>query len=589
MKFDLSCPVDLVSVIIDKETKEAEATLFNLSAQNITSIKYEIVLLDENGEVISKTPAELEDISFPSRENFSISFSAENAENADVSFSEFTFEDGTVFVPTGETVDVSFDELTETNIAHFNRAGIFDAKCFAKEEDSYWLCVCSRPNQLSSENCVICQRSKEDVMRDFSTEQGLASAILKREESDALEARRIALEEEKIKAEKKSILIKKIKKSGIIAGISVAAIILLVLLFSLVTMLIGDSFASGGNYEKAAQMYNISVFDKTDKIANRLYGNTPTNLIDMGILAQDDENVYYLDAYYGINIKNKETGEVTKTDYSGLSLNASGGSLYFINVKDNSKIYKMTPDGSSCEVIYDSSVYYFTTVGNDIYFVSDPLEQEGEETMEPIEEEPAVEKTTTPLYVLKAGDENPELVSETTISFFTIYKNKIYYINYADNNTLYSMNLSGKGAKKIIDTPIYKLDIRNNKIYFTDGTLPENATTNVPKLTLEVANLNGRGRKTLIEDAVITSFSVGSEAIYYMDNNNQGVMNKFVAGGEKAVEAEQVYLMNVSEDLVYYLSYEGDMHLTKLDKSGYETVSSLNDAQPEASEEAPNQ
>lgn len=587
MKFDLSCPAELLSVNIDKETKSAEATFFNLSSQTITAIKYEIVLFDETGEIISKTPAELEGISFLPRDKFISVVAAENAENLDIVFTEFTFEDGTVFVPSGEMTDISYDELSESEMAYFERAGVNDARCYAKEESSYWLCVCGRPNLLTSETCIKCQRAKEDVLKNYSSEQSLASAILKKEELDAIEAERIALEEAQKAAEKKALLIKKVKKSGIIVGITVAAIAAIILIFSLITMLIGNSYASKGNYEKAAAMYNLSVFNKTDKIADKLYGNSTSNLTQIGILAEDDDNLYYLDAYYGISIENKATGEKKKTEFSGSCLNASGGSLYFINMKDNYKIHKMTSDGSKSEVVYDAPVYYFSTVGNDIYFISDPIAKEDQETAEPADETVTEEKTATPLYVLKAGEKEPKLVSEATMSIFTIYKNKIYYVNYSDNNSLYSMSLSGKGAKKIIKTPVYSFDIKDNKIYFTDGTTPEDGSSTIPKLSLEVANLNGSGRKTLIDNAVVKSFNIANDAIYYMDNNTQGALLKYVPGSETVTEAEEVYLVNVSGDFVYYLSYDGSMYLTKIDKSGYEVVSTLEDATAEENTDAP--
>ncbi|MBE7040144.1 MAG: DUF5050 domain-containing protein [Ruminococcaceae bacterium] len=585
MKFDLSCPVQLVSAHINTETQTAEATFLNLSPQTITAISYEIILFDENGEIISKVPAEQTDISFPARETFTTVIPTENAQSVDIIFIQFTFEDGTVFTPLGEMVEISFDELSQTDKAHFKRAGISDAKCYAKEEESYWLCVCSRPNHKSSENCIRCNRSKEDVLTNYSNEHSLASAVLKKEELDAAKAEQIAMESARIAAEKKALLIKRAKKSGIIAGISVAAIAVLILIFSLVTMLIGDLYASDRNYKKAATMYSLSIFDKTDKIADRLYGNTPSNLMQMGIIAQDDENVYYLDAYYGISVQNKATGQKTKTEFSGLCLNASGGSLYFINVEDNYKIYKMAPDGSKCEAVYDSPVYYFTTVGNDIYFISDKIEQNDENKEEDTLSEK--EKTETPLYVLKEGEKEPTFVSDVTMSTFTIYKNKIYYVDYSDNSSLYSMSLSGKGAKKIIKTPVYNFDIKNNKIYFTDGTVPSDTSTGIPKLTLEVANLNGRGRKTLVENAVVKSFNIANDAIYYMDNNTQGVLYKYTSDSEPKTEAEEVYLANASGDFVYYLTYDGNMHLTKLDKSGYEIVSSLEDAPSEENTQAP--
>lgn len=568
MRIDVSSPCDVISIIINEETQTAEAKLFNLSSQTIIGLKYEITLYSEDGEIISKTEAELEGINFPSGSDYTVVFAAENAIQAEILFCEVTFEDGNIFIPQGNIAEIPPTNLSESEILLFEKAGVCDAKCYAKDDENYWLCVCGRPNMKQFDTCIRCGRTKEDVMSNFTSEQNVAAAGLIMEEQRAREEAERAAEEARIKAEQKALLIKKIKKTALFTGSGIVILALLITVFSLVTMLIGNSNAEKGNYEKAEAMYSLSLFNKTEKIAERYYGNTTSNLIQGGILAQDDKNIYYLNAYYGICIENKETGEKIKTEFSGSCLNASGGSLYFLNMEDNFKIYRMDPETLTAEAVCDMEAFFFMTAGNDIFFISQkPVTNEIQsETMGQMA-----------LYVLKAGEKDPTFVSDAPMSIFTVYKDKIYYVDYEDGYSLYKMNLSGKGAKKIIDTPVYNFDIKNDTIYFTDGTIPEGDETGIPKLSLETAKLNGKGRKTLLADAVVKSFALGNDAIYYSDNNQQSELLKYIPGQEPSVEAPEVYLANAHGDFVYYLNAEGKMYLTKLDKSGYEVVSSLED------------
>ena len=572
MRIDLSSPCDVISIIINEETQTAEAKLFNLSSQTITDLKYEITLFSEDGEIISKTVAELEGINFPSGSDYTTVFAADNAIEAEILFTEVTFEDGNIFIPQGNIADIPSVNLSESEILLFEKAGINDAKCYAKEDENYWLCVCGRPNMKHLDECIRCGRTREDVMSNYTSEQNVAAAGLVMEELRAREEAERAEEEARIKAEKKALLMKKIKKTALFTGLGIVILALLLAAFSLVTMLIGNSNAAKGNYEKAEAMYSLSLFNKTEKIADRYYGNTTSNLIQGGILAQDDKNIYYLNAYYGICIENKETGEKTKTEFTGSCLNASGGSLYFLNMKDNFKIYRMNPETLEAEAVCDEEVFFFISAGKDIFFISQkPATDEIQsETMGQMA-----------LYVLKSGESEPSFISDAPISLFTVYKDKIYYVDYEDGYSLYRMSLSGKGAKKIIDTPVYNFDIKNDIIYFTDGTVPEGSESGIPKLSLETVKLNGKGREALLGDAVVKSFVLGNDAIYYADNNQQNALLKYIPGEEPTQEAAEAYLANAHGDFVYYLNADGKMYLTKLDKSGYEVVSSLEDVPAE--------
>lgn len=583
MQFDLSCPVELRGLTISKDTETVEAVIFNLSPKTITAIEYTLILFDEAGEETGRVPATIEGITLAPRETYTAVISSQGASSANLIFTQFSFDGEDVFTPTGEMTDVEIEELDDEAKARLLRAGVPDGVCYSKEENGYWLCVCGRPNINAAEICVRCEREKNAVLENYSSEQSVAAAIIKKEDADAA----FLAEQERIRAEqrvaKKKAILKNVRITvlAIIAAVILAAILLFG--FKFVVSKIGDFSASKGNYTRAFSMYQLSGSKKFDDVAGKVYGNTSTNLMQMGILAQDDENVYYLDTVLNIFKQNKETGEKTAlSGASGKYLNASGGWLYYINAKEGNKVYRISPDGATNEAVSDMPAFYLFTSGNDVYFISQGADNKNDEkasadpSAEP-EATPANDSATGkyPLYVVKNGSSAPQQISNKDIAAFTIYKGKIYYIDFSDNYSLYSMSLKGKGSKKIIEGPVYSLEVVDNKIYYTDGTVPEGSQGDMPKLTLETATLDGKHLETVIDNAMVTVFSKTGDTLYYTDYNNQGKLYKRVSSEEPTVEAESVYIVNVSGDVVYYLAYTGEMYLTKPDKSGYEMVSSM--------------
>jgi len=593
MKFNLFCPIELDSLVISAETQTAEAAFFNLSQQTITAIKYTMVLFNESGEKIAETPAELEGIELKPREVFTSVVAAENAAYAEVVFSEITFDDETVFAVSNEEVEITYNELLESDKARFERAGAPDACCFAKEEDSYWLCVCGRPNLPSSENCIRCQRDKDAVLTDFITEESVAMAIVKKEEADALEAERLAAIKAEEEAARKALRNKKLKKAGIIAAIAILAVVVLYFAFKLIVTSIGDSSAKEGDYAKAYSMYKlVGDYDKIEDISDRLYGNTVSNLTTLGMLAQDDNNIYHLGLDNTIFKQDKKTGEKTKFEgIRGALLNASGGWLYYIDAQEGSqRICRISPDGVTNEVVYDKSVYFLQTMANDIYFITDrivPLDEN---------DQAAEEKTTTPLYVLKEGETEPQLITDAKVNVFTIYKNRIYYTDFSDK-ALYSMNLSGKDTKKILDGPIYRFDISNDKIYYLSDIAGGEQNPFMPAYNLYTSDINGKNQENLFPDITVSWFALDNDTIYFIDSNNGDILYKSSNGEAPVTEAENVQnsFVNVNNGTVLYLAAEISVdeesqqqviqdikiYLSNSDKTGYEPVSSLNDINAE--------
>ena len=579
MKIDLSCPALVKTLSFNKEEKAVVASFLNISPKTITEMKYTVLLFDAENNKLAEIPASLDEIALAPRENITASISyedAQNAETAEIIFNEFTFDDETVFVPTGEFVEPQAEELSEEENARFIRAGLNDACCYAKDESSYWLCVCGRPNHKASETCVNCEREKEVVLNKYISAQSLAAAILEKEENDAIEeAKRL----EAIKAEKaakKAAFIKKAKKVVLAAVAVIVAVLIIVFAFKFIVTKIGDSNAAKGDYVKAAKMYQLSGSSKFDDVSDYLYGSSASNLVYMGIMAQDPNNIYFVDNAFSVYKKDKNTGEQTVLEgITGRSLCASGGYLYYLNVQDE-LVYRTTPDGKTNEVVYDAPVYYFSTVANDVYFITDnPENTEGAETQNPYA-----------LYVLKEGETEATFISNKNIGAFTIYKNKIYYIDFADNYALYSMSLDGKNPKKLIDSSINVFEVKNDRIYYTDGSIPENSETGMPTLALVSTNLNGKDKETVVPDAMVSLFSISDDTVYYTDYNNYGTLYKLTKGAEPTVEAESVSLFNASGDYVYYLSNDGGLYMTKLDFTGYEKVASKNETEETAPDTA---
>ncbi len=584
MQIDLRCPVENqgVTVRTNSQTGEAYALfkLFNLSNCVISGVTFVVRAYDAYGGELGEIHVELQDLEAQPKSYFAETKAVslkefEEAKHITADFLEVQFSDGESYVKSGDTTEIEMIEPDYDEKIRLISAAGEDAQCYAKDAGPYWICVCGRPNQDGLDHCVRCGREKAEVFAKFSSRDAITKTI-----EDIEEAERLAKEQEA--EEKRQAALERSRKRKKVALMSAGTLAALVVLFFLINLaysgimtLLGNSAQKQGDYLKAYSRYAaVNNSGKIAEVSEKVRGNSSTNVMQTGYLTSDEENIYYIDLSYAIYKESKATGEKTRlADAEGVFLNAYGGWVYYVDAGTGKQICRVKADGSETEIMYESDealFYYLNLVGNELYFVA----QEPKDDLTPeMQEAMAQQQNTNPyqirLYRMRVGEKKPVRVSEKDITIYTCYKDRIYFLDQTEQ-AIYSMNRKGKDVKKLVSGPVYIFTLHNDLLYYVDGTT--NDATGMPKLSLEVADLEGNYKETKIADKMVIAYGHDGEDIYYQDYMDEtGALRKIGADGDIEI-ATFCQSFNVWDGYVMYLDANSQFMKTTFDKSGVEPV-----------------
>ena len=180
MKSDLTCPVEITKVTVNRETVETKENeqivclieFFNLSEKVIDSLQMNIICFAEDGTrlggrlVRAAAPGE-------GREKFSGTFMPEHVDGAvrvEAAVEKVWFQDGMLW----RREERNVREYTPNNLPEGRELDRLravagpDAAGYAREDDIVWMCVCGRANRTSDDKCVRCERERTKVLADYS-------------------------------------------------------------------------------------------------------------------------------------------------------------------------------------------------------------------------------------------------------------------------------------------------------------------------------------------------------------------------------------------------------------------------------------
>lgn len=180
MKSDLTCPVEVVRVAIERETEDTNENgqilclidFFNLSDKVIDSIQMNIICFDAQDQRVGGRLVRAGAHGEP-REHFSGAFAPEHVENVarvEASVEKVWYQDGVIwrreernvreYTPNALPPGRELDRLRSV-------AGP-DAAGYARENDTVWLCVCGRANRTSDDRCLRCGRDRAHTVKAYS-------------------------------------------------------------------------------------------------------------------------------------------------------------------------------------------------------------------------------------------------------------------------------------------------------------------------------------------------------------------------------------------------------------------------------------
>ncbi len=180
MKSDLTCPVEVVSVAIQRENEDTKDNgqilcyieFFNLSDKVIDSIQMNIICFDAQEARLGGRLVRAGVHGEP-RERFAGAFAPEHVDGVarvEASVEKVWYQDGVIwrreernvreYTPNALPPGRELDRLRSV-------AGA-DAVGYAREDDTVWLCVCGRANRTSDDQCLRCGRERAKTLKAYS-------------------------------------------------------------------------------------------------------------------------------------------------------------------------------------------------------------------------------------------------------------------------------------------------------------------------------------------------------------------------------------------------------------------------------------
>ncbi|MBE7048839.1 MAG: DUF5050 domain-containing protein [Ruminococcaceae bacterium] len=585
MQIDLLCPVENQGTIVKTNSQTGKPyallRLFNLSDRVVEAIALKLYGYDDEGNEIGAFSVDIGDVNGQPKEYFASARmiplgQLPGVTQIETEFLEIHFTEGDPYIKEDNKTEITMSDVPDEEKNNLQAAAGEDALYYAKEEEAYWLCVCGRPNVVDAENCVRCGRDKSCVLNAYHSAESVAETLVKIEEETRI---REEAEKQAKLAEKKARNRKILRFISMGLGGVIAAAILCVLVYLAyggVMTLLGNSAAKKGDFLTAYTRYaTTGNSGKIAQVSEEVRGNSTCNLMQKGLMTADDENLYFIDPSYTIYKENKTTGEKEKiSETMGIFLNVSDGWLYYLNASTGQAIHRVSTDGATEEVVYESEDGYFgnlALVGNELFFVlQEPIKDLTPEMQESLAQTGGSSYQTR-LYRLPIGKKTPKLVSDQDITIFANYEDRIYYLDQTES-ALYSMDRHGKDVKKLISGPVYSFNVMNDAIYYADASADVNAI-GLPKMILSVAELDGTFRETLVDDGMIISFGPEEEDLYYINYNTDGMFQLHKRSGETdTVVAENCQLFNQADGYTLYVMGTGQFMKTTYDKNGYEEI-----------------
>ena len=329
---------------------------------------------------------------------------------------------------------------------------------------------------------------------------------------------------------------KKSNKKKIFIIIAVVVVLALIVAFVILNIQNNNdttgSLIFGGNQDE--------LMSKTEHI----YGNSQTNIKNEGIIAGDNEYIYYAGQTglkYAIKKRNLQTGKVT-------DLITSNSSINYINLYNNEvyyltdySIYKISKNSEDRQVVIED-VNSFTIVDDYIFYVKKNGSYNGN------------------LCRLKIGETKSKEIYSSKVKEFSIYGNSIAFVE-GNNNKLYTVDLDGKNKKQICDDKVENITKYGEYVFFNSSTTGTFCRIKVDGTGLKDI-MNDSQDKYLIQDnqIIIPNYSF----VFYDFDGNE--LRKFRSDESATMYDNTIFVnLGIANNIIYYQK-------TSMSSSGIELI-----------------
>ncbi len=245
MKSDLTCPVDVVSVEVQRENGDTKENglivclidFYNLSEKIIDSIQMNLICYNAEdvrlGGRLVRASAHGE-----SRSRFTGAFMLEHVDDTvrvEASVEKVWFQDGVIWRrEEGNVREYISNILPEgRELDRLRSVAGPDAAGYAREERELWLCVCGRANGMDDENCLRCHRERAYTVKNYSfaaidatlgrkermLEEKTRNTLIRSSEQTVEEMKTEQKRQKKRKRRVKRIILVLVAAAGVLAGL----------------------------------------------------------------------------------------------------------------------------------------------------------------------------------------------------------------------------------------------------------------------------------------------------------------------------------------------------------------------------------
>lgn len=276
--------------------------------------------------------------------------------------------------------------------------------------------------------------------------------------------------------------------------------------------------------------------EESDEIYDKDKGNTSGNILNLGMVAEKDDWIYYADhSQRGklYKMKNDGSSKIKLSDNKALYINVIDEWIYYCNISDNKKIYKVKTDGSCTTKISDDSAEQITVRDGWIYYLN--------------------ATATYKMYKIRTDGTNKTKLNNDISLNINLEDQYIYYTNVSDSNKIYRIKIDGTERTKLIDDKSGFLNVDHGYIYYSN--ISDNSK-------IYKAEINGRYKKKL-SDRWAMFINVREGWIYYSNIREDSHVYRMKTDGsynEKIVDSSAVF-NNVVNGYIYFESLDDNYDL----------------------------
>lgn len=267
-------------------------------------------------------------------------------------------------------------------------------------------------------------------------------------------------------------------------------------------------------------------------------GNTPGNIVNLGIATQQGDWIYYKSPDRGGSIHKMKIDGSEKTkinDDNSFFINIIGDWVYYLKAEDN-YIYKIRTDGSERTLISDERADYVTVIEDWVYY----LYGAGE----------GIRKIRTD------GTERTVLYDGYT-ELMCVTEDWIYYLNFDAEPGFgypYRMRIDGTDNSLIINTWADRFTVENDDwFYYIKFDDRENPYSD----SIYKIRPDGTDDEQVLDQGSIGDINVHNGWIYYQSNNTM-IQSKIRPDGTENTSISDnldmlIYKLNVVDEWIFHM------------------------------------